>query len=327
MSITMRTRRFTAPLTVLCAAVVLSGIAGCGSSDSGSGDEDKPGAGAGAGAPDVSSIPKLVSVTDKSLPIEAYLLSPEEGKQILQAELVLRERCMSRFGIAYQVPDQAAVFEPKSLTQLRYGPTDGDDVAGHGYKPPGSEKAVGKPKPQELAPAAAMVLNGTNDPDVKPGSAAAKGGQDYNGQKVPVGGCIGEAKTKLGYSPDQPAEDGAPPIADKVNTDSWAKSYEDSRVKAVFGKWSACMKEKGYTYADPMKANDDPQWQQAALATAKEKQVAAADVACKAKYNVVGTWFAVDVAYQEQMIEQNAEALAEVRKTKDKQLKLMAEVL
>ncbi|MFF0160253.1 hypothetical protein ACFYRY_22360 [Streptomyces sp. NPDC005263] len=322
----MRTRRFTAPLTVLCAAVALSGIAGCGSSDSGSGDEGKPAA--AAGAPDVSSIPKLVSVTDKSLPIEAYLLSPEESKQILQAELVLRERCMSRFGIPYQAPQQAALFQPKSLTQLRYGPTDADAVAGHGYKPAGSEKAVGKPKPQELAPAAAMVLNGTNNPNVKPGSAQAKGGQDYNGQKVPVGGCIGEAKTKLGYSADQePSKDGAPPIADKVNTDSWAKSYEDARVKAVFGKWSACMKEKGYTYADPMKANDDPQWQETSLATAKEKQVASADVACKAKYNVIGTWYAVDAAYQEQMIEQNAQALAEVKKAKEKQLKLMAEVL
>ncbi|MEU0412245.1 hypothetical protein ABZ307_31090 [Streptomyces griseorubiginosus] len=320
----MYTRRFAASLSVLCAAVALSAVTGC-SSSSGSDEEGR--AAGGTGAPSVSSFPKLTSATDKSLPVEAYLLDAEQEEQLSDAENILRERCMARFGIAYKVPE-TSVFVPESITQLRYGPTDADDVAGHGYKPAGSEKAVVKPKPQELAPAATMVLNGTTDPNVKPGSAAAKGGQDYNGKKVPAGGCIGEAKAKLGYSADRtPSENGAPPIADKVNTDSWAKSYEDARVKAVFAKWSACMKEKGYTYADPMKANNDSQWEQNPLATAKEKQVASADVACKAKYNVVGTWYAVDVAYQEQMIEQNAEALAEVKKTKDKQLKLMAEVL
>ncbi|MCT9077145.1 hypothetical protein [Streptomyces fulvoviolaceus] len=321
----MHTRRFAASLSVLCATVALSAVAGC-SSSSGSGEEGK--AAGGTGAPSVSSFPKLTSATDKSLPVEAYLLTTEQEDQMADAEKILRERCMTRFGIAYKVPEAPSVFAPTSITQLRYGPTDADDVAGHGYKPAGSENAVVKPKPEELAPAATMVLNGTTDPNVKPGSAAAKGGQDYNGQKVPAGGCIGEAKAKLGYSAAQePSEDGAPPIADKVNTDSWAKSYEDTRVKAVFAKWASCMKEKGYTYADPMKANNDPQWEQNALATAKEKQVASADVACKVKYNVVGTWYAVDVAYQEQLIEQNAEALAEVKKTKDKQLKLMAEVL
>lgn len=320
----MHTRRFAASLSVLCATVALSAVAGCGSS-SGSDEEGK--AAGGTGAPSVSSFPKLTSATDKSLPVEAYLLTTEQEQQMADAENTLRERCMTRFGIAYRVPD-VSLFTPKSITQFRYGVTDPDEVSGHGYKPAGSENAVVKPKPQELAPTAAMVLNGTTDPGVKPGSAAAKGGQDYNGQKVPVGGCIGEAKAKLGYSADQePSKDGAPPIADKVNTDSWAKSYEDARVKAVFAKWSACMKEKGYTYPDPMKAGDDPQWQENALATTKEKQVASADVACKEKYNVVGTWYAVDAAYQEQLIEQNAQALAEVRKTKEKQLKLMAEAL
>lgn len=320
----MRTRRFSVSLSLLCATVALSSAAGC-TSSSGSGEEGK--AAGGTGAP-VSSFPKLSSATDKSLPVEAYLLNAEQEKQMADAEKILRERCMARFGIAYKAQEAPQVFAPKSITQLRYGPTDADAVAGHGYKPAGSENAVVKPKPEELSPAATMVLNGTTDPNVKPGSAAAKGGQDYNGQKVPKGGCIGEAKAKLGYSADQePSKDGAPPIADKVNTDSWAKSYEDARVKAVFAKWSACMKEKGYTYADPMKANNDPQWERNALATTKEKQVASADVACKGKYNVVGTWYAVDVAYQEQMIEQNAEALAEVKRTKEKQLKLMAEVL
>lgn len=320
----MRTRRLTALPAVLCATLVLSAVAGC-SSSAGSGDK---GESAGStGVPDVSSVPKLKSVTDKSLPIEAYLMTIDEERKMADAETVLREQCMARFGITYKDAHTEQPFQPKSATELRYGITDADDAAGHGFKPPGSEKTVEKQKPQNLTPVANMVLTGTDDPNVKPGSAAAKGGQDYNGLKVPPGGCIGEATAKLGRTPSQGGKDGEAPIADQVNQDSWAKSYEDSRVRAVFGKWSDCMKEKGYTYPDPMKASNDPQWQKTALATAKEKQVASADAACKEKHNVVGTWYTVEVAYQEQLIEQNAQELAEVKKAKDKQLKLMAEVL
>jgi hypothetical protein len=313
----MRTSLFRTSPVVLGVAVVLAAVAGCSSSSDG--EESSEG---GTGAPAVGSIPKLTSVTDKSLPVDAYLLSDDQLDQMQDAEFTLRERCMARFQIPYSVPETEA-FHPKSRTQLRYGVTNADEVAGHGYKPAGSEKPVRKAKPQPLNQSATMVLTGTTDPNVKPGSAAAKGGQDYNGQKVPTGGCIGEAKAKLGYSTEDSGEAEA---ATKVNTDSWAKSYEDSRVRAVFEKWSACMKEKGYSYADPMKANDDPEWQKTTVATAKERQVASADVACKAKHNVIGTWYTVEVAYQEQMIEQNAEALAEAKKDKDEQLKRMAEV-
>ena len=48
---------------------------------------------------------------------------------------------------------------------------------------------------------------------------------------------------------------------------------------------------------------------------------------CKAQFNVVGTWYTVEVAYQQQMVEQNAQALADIKKAKEQQLKLMAQVL
>src|SRR5205823_14551075 len=35
-------------------------------------------------------------------------------------------------------------------------------------------------------------------------------------------------------------------------------SRQDSRVRAVFSAWSSCMREAGFSYADPMAANDDP---------------------------------------------------------------------
>ncbi|MGW3493905.1 hypothetical protein [Streptomyces sp. NPDC001020] len=317
----MRRRLLPPSLAVLGSAVALAAMVGCSSS---SGSDDSGGTGKAGSAPKVASTPKLTSTTDQSLPIEAYLLSTDQQKQMNDAAVVLRRKCMQRFGLTYQYQPIQGKFEPKSITQFRYGVTDADEVAVHGYKPAGSEKPVVKPPPQKESPAATMVLTGTTDPKVKPGSAAAKGGQDYNGQKVPAGGCLGEANRKLGASGPSGYSDAE--IAVKVNVESFDKSYTDSRVRAVFAKWSQCMKEKGYTYADPMKAGDDPEWAKTVTATPREQQVASADVACKHKYNVLGVWYSVDVAYQKQMIEQNAEALAEVKKTVEKQLKLAAEV-
>ncbi|MDR3083844.1 MAG: hypothetical protein LBV60_23505 [Streptomyces sp.] len=320
----MRRRLLSPSLAVLGSAVALVAMVGC-SSSSGSDDSGGSGGTGKAGsAPEVASTPKLTSTTDQSMPVEAYLLSMDQQEQMNNAVVALRRQCMQRFGLTYQYQPIQGNFQPKSITQFRYGVTDADAVAVHGYKPAGSEKEVVKPTPQKESPATTMVLTGTTDPHVKPGSAAAKGGQDYNGQKVPAGGCLGEANRKLGASGPNGFSDAE--IAVKVNAESFDKAYTDSRVRAVFAKWSQCMKEKGYTYADPMKANDDPEWQKTATATPREQQVASADVACKQKHNVLGVWYAVDVAYQKQMIEQNAEPLAEVKKKIEKQLKLAAEV-
>ncbi|MFJ8930452.1 hypothetical protein ACIRLA_28075 [Streptomyces sp. NPDC102364] len=313
-------RRRPLPLSLIAfggIATVLA-VTGCDSSSGSGGSVDT------ASVPSASAAPKLASTTDKSLPIEAYMYTKDQTDQLNNAVVTLRQDCMQNFGFTYEDQKAQGMFEPKSITQFRYGMTDADDVAVHGYKPAGSEKKVVKPAPVKLAPAATTALTGTDNANVKPGSTEAKGGQDINGKKVPAGGCIGEANRKLGATSAQGFGDA--PVVVKVNTDSWAKSYNDKRVRAVFTKWSACMKQKGYAYADPMKAGDDPQWQKTTTATPREQQVASADVACKQKNNVLGVWYSVDVAYQKQMIEQNAEALNDVKKRLDKQLKLAAQV-
>ncbi|MFF2026306.1 hypothetical protein ACFVW2_31500 [Streptomyces sp. NPDC058171] len=302
-----------------CVATVLA-VTGCDSSSGANGSDDS----GSESVPSAAAAPELTSSTDQSLPVEAYMYTKDQSDRLSSARTALRTQCMRRFGFTYEAPKAVESFQPKSIAQFRYGVTDAGDAAVHGYKPAGSERKAVKPSPVPLAPAANTALTGTTDTNTKPGSAEAKGGQDINGQKVPAGGCIGEADRKLGAASGQDFAD-APSVV-KVNSDSWAKSYDDERVRAVFTEWSACMKEKGYTYADPMKANDDPQWQQSATATRREQQVAAADVACKHKYNVLGVWYSVDVAYQKQMIEQNAEALTEVKKQIDKRLKLAADL-
>ncbi|MFJ4769950.1 hypothetical protein ACIP88_12630 [Streptomyces uncialis] len=319
----MRRRHFSLSLIASgCVATVLA-VTGCDSSSGANGSGDSGGSGSES-VPSAAAAPELTSTTDQSLPVEAYMYTKDRSDRLSSARMTLRTQCMRRFGFTYEGPKAEELFQPKSVAQFRYGVTDAGDAAVHGYKPAGSERKAAQPSPVPLAPAANTALTGTTDTSIKPGSAEAKGGQDINGQKVPAGGCIGEADRKLGAASGQDFGD-APSVV-KVNSDSWAKSYNDKRVRAVFTEWSACMKGKGYAYADPMKANDDPQWQQSATATQRERQVAAADVACKHQHNVLGVWYSVDVAYQKQVIEQNAETLTEVKKQIDKRLKLAADL-
>ena len=71
------------------------------------------------------------------------------------------------------------------------------------------------------------------------------------------------------------------------------------------------MAGRGYSYVSPEAANYDPRWRNSV--SAKEIATAEADVACKAKADYAGTYFAVESAYQIRMIDANAQALAAVR--------------
>ncbi|MCC3779350.1 hypothetical protein K6I33_004945, partial [Streptomyces sp. UNOB3_S3] len=165
--------------------------------------------------------------------------------------------------------------------------------------------------PPSLSAEATVVLTGTDDPKVKPGSGAAKGGQRVNGHRVPPGGCTREARAEL--RADNAEAGGDAPVADRINIGSFERSQRDPRVMRVFAQWAACMKEHGFpSYTDPLKAGADPAWR-TPEPSAKEREAATADARCKTEHNVVGVWFTVDVAYQRQEIERNAKELAAVK--------------
>jgi hypothetical protein len=55
--------------------------------------------------------------------------------------------------------------------------------------------------------------------------------------------------------------------------------------------------------------------------------MAASDVACKQKTNLVGVWVAVESAIQKSLIEKNQEALTQVRSTARATLERSAEIV
>lgn len=76
---------------------------------------------------------------------------------------------------------------------------------------------------------------------------------------------------------------------------------QDSRYKAVVDQWKDCMKDRGFTYENPMAAMMDRRWDGG---TVSREQIAAAtaDVQCKIATNLVGIGTAVQSAYDQQYI-------------------------
>jgi hypothetical protein len=310
-------RRFSALL--VCVPLLL---AGCSDGDSSSADsKENP-----KTPPAVAETPKITSANDKSMPLDTYLLNPEQSETLDNAYAGLVSDCMKRFGFDYTPPRSGTASTssdaPTTRIDGRFGPQSAEKAEKWGYHPvgglTGEEDSPWGNKGQKMTASMQTAERGSDDPKEKFGS----GGQVINGQTVPDHGCVGEAQKKLTGSVN--GNRGDAELATDLKFDTLVKAQQDARTRAVFAKWSTCMKEQGFDYADPLKPLDDEQWSKTPQPTRHEIQVATADQECRAKHNVVGVWFAVDYAYQERAVEQNAEALADVKKDIDSMLKAAA---
>ncbi|MFC7218657.1 hypothetical protein ACFQLX_10830 [Streptomyces polyrhachis] len=315
----MPARPRTAALILACAALAL---AGCSAEEGGT-----PAAGKPTVPPKVTTTPKLTSANDKGLPLDPYLLDPAEQEKLSSAYRALVGRCMKRFGLTYQAPQlprQPQSEGPATRVDGRFGPQSASLAARWGYHPPGGppkqSKGAWASDLQNLPPDYELVLSGSD------GRGAEGTKSAVNGQPVPKGGCDQEARQQIAGS-TKPRESVDAKIADDLKFATLVKAQQDERTRAVFAKWSACMADRGYQYADPIAVAKDEKWTTTPQPTAQEIQIAVADQDCRTKHNVVGIWFAVDEAYQRQAVEDNAEALAEVLKENESQLKRAADAL
>lgn len=143
--------------------------------------------------------------------------------------------------------------------------------------------------------------------------AAFSGGGVYQGQRIPEGGCIAQARRAVeGASVD-------PDLPSKLNFASWTSQNSDSRVKAGFAAWSKCMSRVGFSYDTPRNANNDDRWS-TETASQEEIAVAVADVNCKKETNLVGIRMAVDSSYQRLAIAAHGTKLKELKSSFARQL-------
>jgi hypothetical protein len=288
----------TTPIATAALLAVLVTTAGCSASTTGPARAAVPSA--APQEPTIGAVPQLATTVGKTLPIEAYLFTEEQRRQLDSARDVLAVQCMKKFGIAYTPVAESA--SSRSQTAHRYDVID----PANGYR---SSDPRTPPATPNLTPEQATVLTGS-----LPGKPAGT----YQGSAVPAGGCNGEAARQLTSNGGSLTDS---ELAVNINFDNYRRSMTDDRLRAVFQTWSDCMKAKGFAYATPADAMRDKRWLTGATASPEEIATATADSACRQQTNVVGTWFAVESADEAQAIKDHLPELTQIRQGMDQVLK------
>lgn len=283
---------------VLVAALVLGGMVGCSSDNTDAADS--------TAEPTVTAIPVIADSITVQLPLDQFLPSPQQNAQLQAAYRTLLRQCVARFGRQYAPPGGSTPDSDRGLNARRYGVTNPDEVAVYGYHPP-PDIGVRKEPQQEIPTDVETILSG-------------KGPRTIGGKAVPAGGCVAQARTELNNG--QAAADDS--LAQRLSSESFARSQADSRVRAAVSRWVTCMHGKGFDYSTPANAIGDPRFQPGGTVSALEISTAKADVQCKKQVNLVGVWSAVESAYQVRLINQNQAALDAIRTARDQQMKAAA---
>lgn len=318
-------------LTVTCVATVSA----CSSPGSGEDTDGNDRTSVSTPAP-VRSVPLRRDVRGLTLPLDAYQLNDSQRAQLTRATDLLISKCMKRFGMRYEFLRQEPLTSIDSSKARLYGVTDERTAALHGYHAPGAKAKEARKLQADaihaaMSPTELFVFGGTRGergqrigsgqkntpPTASPGKV---GGQD-----VPPGGCSGEAGRAIYGARGIIGGVGLTSFADQIASDSYSRSLADDRVRGVFGKWSVCMKKKGYNYPDLKSLMAEP-WATPAP-TRKEIATAMADVACKAEVNVVGVWSAVHAAYQQAALEKNQVSLGKAKKDLDLALRNASQII
>ncbi len=293
----------------------LSLLVGCASQEASDPSSAKTSAAAPEPRPDTSSPAASPGKYDYTfrLPIAVYSYTDAEYEVIRSAEQVLARDCMKGFGLAYELPKSPA---PVDAQDRRYGITDMDGAQRYGYRMPPLPDA---PK-AKLTQDQIQVLYGKRSLE---NGADDRAKLEYRGKEVPEHGCLGKAVLDF-RKPYEYREGSA--AASRISGDSYEASLSDPKVQAGFGKWSSCMKQKGYDYPSPMDAIESPSFSKGKV-SAKEKETAVADVACKQSTGLLETWFKAEAAIQKDMIKKDVTLLRKLDELHEKKLSAARKIL
>lgn len=290
----MRTTQ-TLPVVLASLAVL---VTACGAAD------------AGGDLPEIGPVPTVAVHADVVLPFDAYELSAEQDRQVLQANHALLTRCGARFGVEITMPIGENP-TPEESNGRRYGLVDSEYASSHGYNaPPIAADVNGRKSEGGWNPSAdeLLVLDGP-----RPDSSDIP--RDPDGTPVPEGGCLGIVE---GQFPSMP------PKVDTHEVELNKKAEADPRVRTAKRAWVKCMSDLGYDYDDPWDPNESD-WPDPV--TQREIDTALDDLGCRRETNLNGIWLAVESAYQRQEIESNPEGFADLKEWHDARIKSAARVL
>ena len=223
-----------------------------------------------------------------TLPLDPYQVSDDDFATVSRALTELTDRCMRRQGLTYEAPaPQDTATAGPAGHERRYGITVLESARTHGYHLAGTPAR--HPEQPKRSKAYERALTGTGKP---------LDDAEFDD------GCTGEAHRELEAGIDMEAVD----LPQWYKRDSFQRSLDDPRVKAVFAAWSRCMAEAGHRYATPLDPPADP-GVMGRTVTDHERSVAVADITCKRRTGLVDAWQRVETTLQRSTVTTRAAQL------------------
>ena len=245
---------------------------------------------AAAPGPEVAP-PDLLRSADLRLPLDDYLFSPAELRELSAARVLLIRRCMTAAGLDYPSRADSAPMGPRTWNERRYGITDPDLAAVDGYGL-GDREPVARPAPRLDAEHRA-ALDGPRGCAVRAGEEQRRGDPELDRD-----------------------------LPRRLTAESFARSRRDPAVVAAVGEWSECMRTNGLRYPDPLAPPADRRFAGPGEPADVEITTATADVECKRATNLVGVWFTAESAIQAGLVADNRAELRRIRQANDAELAL-----
>jgi hypothetical protein len=269
--------------------------------------------GTGAGSRPAISVPPVPPAGSSlpiPMPLEAYQAIEAQQQEVLaETAILLAQRCMAARGFDDPAAASAPSFTVARLAQI--------ETAGAGLASTAQAETFGFGQPKGAAQAGGgpgiigAIMQSQFDQALKTGTAYTEALYGFNphGGPGPAGhvSCLQQASQAV-YGPlnGVPAPDPVPQIA----AQAVRFTQTDPRVRAADRAWSRCMARRYFRYPSPGAA-EGRGWP--SPPTKAEIATAVADVACKAKVNLVNIWLSVEAAYQQALIRQNLAALAQLQ--------------
>ena len=218
--------------------------------------------------------------------------------------VTLHNRCMEKRGFPARsvVPANTAMPIP---TAWRYGVIDPSIAARYGYHTPPGYKTRGNTDRAEAERRYAQ--NPMPDTELRANNE-----------------CVDNVQRQLGKPEGGSHMDDV--LAQTLAVASFEQSGTDPRVQEATRRWTDCMRGKGYAVKDSLTVVNQFDLT-TKLPTPVEVAIATADVECKRASNLVGVWYAVEVAYQNSSIRNNIQRLEASRRNVDTAVRVAAQTL
>ncbi|MFD5413521.1 hypothetical protein [Streptomyces nojiriensis] len=237
-----------------------------------------------------------------TLPLDGYSSTSSEYYAWQVATQDQWRSCMAQYGFKKFGP-------PEPSLQVASGAADSDMGRRYGIADLEAAKTRGYHLPEMPEPSRWEPAKGAEEA-VFTGTGTEVAGGTYKGQKIPDGGCRGETK-RMFPMPQTPA-------AANAESRAFLAAKDDKNVKEAIAQWSACMKNRGLDIKSPI---DDVKSLGVDVSSptpsAREIEVAIADVECKGQTKLVELWHKNEESKQQQEIAKDTSTLNKERDDKN----------